>query len=218
MRAHWVQSYFHLTPILPADAATLRITGYGVDNSPAGSAPQACCAWDDGNCTYMGCNSSSLTQQTSVGPRVSHDTNALYYRVDTEPANSGSPVSVESHGYAVAVHTNGGCASDGGGENKGTRLKQAVLSQYLDNFLGGAVFVDHALVAANVTGAALSPARTVPQGVAIAPVGGTVALAGGQYLATDGNTGVINKAVTLRPVAVTLRPVPAWYGSATESH
>jgi len=202
LRAHWVQGYFHLTPLLPSDGTTLRITGCGIDNSPSGSQPGTCCGWDsNGNCTHFGCNSTSLTVQTSTGDKTDDTTNAVFYAVDTEPANSGSPVIRNSNGYAIGVHTNGGCTSSGG-ENKGTRLTQAVLSEYLDLFLGAdTVFVDHENVSTIDFGSALFPVGTLPLGVALAGSGDVVALAGGSYTAASGNTGVFTKAVTLRAVS-----------------
>ena len=202
LQAHWVQSYFHLTPLNPSDGSTLRITGCGVDNSPSGSQPGTCCATDsNGNCTHSGCNSSSLTLQTSTGAKTDDTTNAVFYAVDTEPANSGSPVIRTSTDFAIGIHTNGGCTSSGG-ENKGTRLTQATLSQFLNTFLGAnSAFVDHADVSLADIGSALSPMQTLPLGVGIAPVGGSVALAGGSYTAAAGNTGVFTKAVTLRAVS-----------------
>lgn len=197
--AHWVQGYFHLTPVLPGDGATMRVTGCGVDNSPAGASPNTCCAWDgNGNCTHMGCNSASLTLQTSTGSKTGDTANRLFYAVDTEPANSGSPVIRTATDFAVAIHTNGGCTA-GGGENSGTRLTQSVLWDWLNIFLGdNVVFVDYADVSSVELGDALTPSPTVMLGASLAPSGGTVAIAGGNYGAASGNTGTITKAITLR--------------------
>jgi hypothetical protein len=201
LRAHWVQGYFHLDPDIPSNDTTLRITGYGVDNSPAGSAPSTCCAWSNGSCIRMGCNSDSLTLQTSTGPKSSHATNSLEYAVDTEPANSGSPVIINSSDFAIGIHTNGGCTSSGGA-NTGTRLTQAVLAEYLGIFLGdNTVFVDFANVSSTDLGTALNPLPTVISGMTAAPTGGTVAIAGGSYSAASGHTGTFTKAVTLNAVS-----------------
>jgi V8-like Glu-specific endopeptidase len=201
LRAHWVQGYFHLDPDIPSNDTTLRITGYGVDNSPTGSAPSTCCAWSNGSCIRTGCNSDSLTLQTSTGPKSSHATNSLEYAVDTEPANSGSPVIVNSSDFAIGIHTNGGCTSSGGA-NSGTRLTQAVLAEYLDIFLGdNTIFVDFANVSPIDLGSALNPLPTVTSGISAAPTGGTVAIAGGTYSAASGHVGTFTKAVTLRAVS-----------------
>jgi hypothetical protein len=204
LRAHWVQGYFHLDPDIPADNTTLRITGYGVDNSPAGSAPSTCCAWSNGSCIRTGCNADSLTLQTSTGPKSDHTTNSLSYAVDTEPANSGSPVIVNSSDFAIGIHTNGGCTSTDGA-NVGTRLTQAVLSDYLNIFLGtNTVFVDFANVSSIDLGTALNPLQSVVAGMSTTPTNGTVAIAGGSYTAANGHTGTFTKAVTLQAVSGTV--------------
>ncbi len=202
-RAHWVQGYFHLSPLIPSEGSTLRLTGYGVDNTPTGSMPQQCCATNEaGNCTHTGCNSSSLTLQTSTGPLLATTANAIFHQVDSEPANSGSPIIRNSNGFAIGVHTHGGCNIPGVENNAGTRLTQAVLSTWLNNFLGpNTRFVDWANVSGTQSGTALNPARTLPTGIEIVPTGGTVALAGGSYTAASGNTGSFSKPVTLTAVS-----------------
>jgi len=198
LRAHWVQGYFHLSPSMPGNGGTLRITGYGLDNQPTGAAPSQCCNFDaDGNCTLAGCNSSSLTLQTATGPLTGTTSNAVFYRVSSQPANSGSPLIRESNDFAVGVLTHGGCTSDAATSNSGTRLTQSVMAGSLDDFLGGAVFVDYAAVSGTQNGTGLNPMRTVIAGVNQVSVGGTVLLAGGNYTAAAGNTGVISKACTI---------------------
>ena len=86
-------------------AGTIRITGYGVDTG-----------------------SSNQTQQTHTGPYSSSTSTKLYYNVDTEGGNSGSPVVDENTGYAIGVHTNGGC-SPSGGNNSGTNARVAAFWQ-----------------------------------------------------------------------------------------
>ena len=84
-----------------ADTSTLRITGYGVDDTPPGSGG--------------GRNSDNETEQTSTGPyrgqtddgiRVYHS-----YSTDSEPANSGSPMMYLSSGnyFSLGIHTLAGC-------------------------------------------------------------------------------------------------------------
>jgi hypothetical protein len=148
----------------------------------------------------MGCNAMSLTLQTSTGPKTSNSTDAVFYQVDTEPANSGSPIIRTSTDFAIGVHTNGGCFA-GGGANSGTLLTQSVIAQSLDDFMNGATFVDHTSVGGLPLGTALNPVTTVPLGIGLTPSGGTVAIAGGSYTAAAGNTGVFNSAVTLTAVS-----------------
>jgi hypothetical protein len=80
------------------NADSIRITGYGVDSSP----PE----WNQ-------------TQQTHVGPEAGSSGTTMRYRTDTEGGNSGSPVIDEATGYALGVHTHGGCTTTGG-NNSGT--------------------------------------------------------------------------------------------------
>ena len=92
------------------DNEVIRITGYGVDGpSPdygSNDSPR-----DEG----------SQTQQTESGDFYSLSGTRLNYVVDTQGANSGSPIIRENSGKAVGVHTDGGCTSTGG-YNSGTSL------------------------------------------------------------------------------------------------
>jgi hypothetical protein len=81
------------------NADSIRITGYGVDSSP----PE----WNQ-------------TQQTHVGPDVGSSGTTMRYQTDTEGGNSGSPVIDAATGYALGVHTHGGCTTSGSGNNSGT--------------------------------------------------------------------------------------------------
>jgi V8-like Glu-specific endopeptidase len=201
LRAHWVQGYLNISPLIPADGASIRITGCGVDNTPSGSAPSTCCAWNDGVCTHFGCNASSLTLQTTTGPKTSDTTNTISYATDSEPANSGSPIISVSSGFAIGVHTHGGCTASGG-SNSGTRLTQATLATWLGNFLGSDTrFLVPVTISSIQVGTALYPTRTLADGIAVTPVGGTLAIAGGSYPSGPDNIGVFTKAVTLTAVS-----------------
>ena len=77
----------------------IRITGYGVEfNDPE---------WNQ-------------IQQTHVGPNTGSSSNTMRYQTDTEGGNSGSPVIDEATGFAVGIHTHGGCSTSGTGNNSGT--------------------------------------------------------------------------------------------------
>lgn len=89
----------------------VRITGYGADrNTPVGN----------------------FAQQTHVGKILKISNNVLHYNVDTMGGNSGSSVIRESDDSIVAIHTHGGCSSNGSGSNqstyisKNTRFKNAI--------------------------------------------------------------------------------------------
>ncbi len=77
--------------------ANIRITGFGVDS---GTENQA--------------------QQTHVGPNVASTGTTMGYQTDTTGGNSGSPVIDDANGFAVGVHTHGGCSTTGSGNNSGT--------------------------------------------------------------------------------------------------
>ncbi|MEM9381832.1 MAG: trypsin-like serine protease [Planctomycetota bacterium] len=90
-------------------SATIRITGYGTDNSPP---------------------SRNQVQQTHTGPLVTNSGTTVQYRTDTTGGNSGSPVIWEENGAAVGIHTHGGCSS-GGGQNSGTSYVHPALQSAL---------------------------------------------------------------------------------------
>ncbi len=204
-RAHVEQGFFHMTARVPPADATMRVTGYGLDNTPPGSiidSDTPCCdANSDERCDYN-CNAQSRTLQTSTGRFDELSGETLEYEVDTMPANSGSPVIRESTGHAVGIHTAGGCGDTlAGDENHGTWFGDGPLGNALNDYLGSnTVFVDFANVSDLPLGLALLPAKTVAMGVGLVPNGGTVLIAAGSYTAAAGNTftaGTGNKAMTL---------------------
>ncbi len=203
-RAHAVQGFFHMTALVPPVDATMRVTGYGLDNIPAGpgGSGAACCDVDgDGDCNNN-CNATSRTQQTATGrfDQLSGDT--LEYEVDTMPANSGSPVIRDSTGLAVGIHTAGGCGSFiDGDENHGTWFGDGPLGSALNDYLGNnTVFVDSVSVSNFEFGLALQPFKSVGAASIAVPNGGTVLIAAGSYPASAGNAftaGNRNRAMTL---------------------
>ena len=82
----------------PLQGQDVRITGYGVDNTPPN--------WNQ-------------VQQTHAGPYVTFSGSLVQYRADTTGGNSGSPVINDDNGVAFGIHTHGGCNA-GGGQNSGT--------------------------------------------------------------------------------------------------
>ena len=92
---------FALAGSIPIPGTTIRITGFGIDNTPDGSRHHAC--------------------QTHTGPFVIGVGNTLNYSVDTENGNSGSAVRNNVTGQVIGIHTNGGCTSTGG-SNAGTSI------------------------------------------------------------------------------------------------
>jgi hypothetical protein len=76
---------------------SIRITGFGVDTGV-----------------------DNQTQQTHVGPNTGSTNTTMNYQTDTEGGNSGSPVIDDASGFALGVHTHGGCTTSGTGSNHGT--------------------------------------------------------------------------------------------------
>lgn len=92
----------------------IRITGFGSRSSPA---------------TY------NQVQETHAGPWMSANGTALNYQTDTTGGNSGSPIIHEPTGFAIGIHTHGGCGSTGGGNN-GTAASHPGLQGFLANAQG----------------------------------------------------------------------------------
>lgn len=81
----------------------VRITGYGADsNTPIGN----------------------FAQQTHVGRILRISNSVVHYNVDTMGGNSGSSVIRESDDSIVAIHTHGGCSSNGSGSNQSTYISK----------------------------------------------------------------------------------------------
>lgn len=195
-RAHVGRGFFRVTQLVPADGTTLRITGYGNDNTPLG--------------TTGGNNNDHRTEQTSTGPFEGETTSGAQvthsYRVDTEPANSGSPLiwRIGSVDYSIGIHTDGGCASGGAGANAGTSFNQQNLATTLNSWPAGIVrYLDTASSTVEVTGSIFRPYRNFNAAYSGTPNAGTLVLVAGAHPRTTlGNTGTWGsgqtKSITLR--------------------
>jgi hypothetical protein len=184
---------------------TLRQTGYGLDNTPAG--PGGCCLLGNNVqfCSMMNCNSSSLTEQTSTGPCTEFEDNGniawFRYEVDTTPATSGGPVIREAGGEALGINTNSGCGSGG---NWGTTFDQDTLNDSLNDFIWGpgVAYADasESCPLGFCTGTIFNPHPTIPEAVADVANGSTIVIIPGNYTAANGNVltaGADGKAMTL---------------------
>jgi V8-like Glu-specific endopeptidase len=208
-RAHVQRGFFRMSRETPANGTTIRVTGYGVDNTPAGPVANCCARDTGGNCTHPNCNSSSRTLQTSTGPfagenvttatRIEHT-----YQTDTEPANSGSPIIWNVNGFAIGIHTNGGCQSDGTGSNSGTSFENNGLEAALQSFPGANTRYLDNLTYPNSpadNGTVFQPFHNLAAAVTSVPSGGRISIVEGTYpRTTAGNTGTFgtgNKAMTL---------------------
>ncbi len=188
-RAHVKFGFIRVTRTVPPNSTTLRITGFGVDNTPTGTG-SACCSTDsNGNCTHTRCNSRNRTLQTATGTLASHTANSpdfyYTYQVDTEPANSGSPIIWEANGFAIGIHTNGGCPNDG------VSFENVALGNALQNFIGGGTrHVDTADYPGNAasTGNIFTPYNNFPAAASSVPDGGRISLVEGNYTKAK-NTG-----------------------------
>ncbi|MCP3905694.1 MAG: trypsin-like serine protease [Planctomycetes bacterium] len=106
--------FFALAPVAPpVEGQTIRITGYGSTVSPI--PPE----WNG-------------VQKTHTGNYATSSGDLVQYAVDTTGGNSGSPVIDESTGFAIGIHTHGGC-SPTGGVNNGTAIHHPDLQNALAN-------------------------------------------------------------------------------------
>jgi len=195
-RAHLRFGFFRMTRETPAAATTIRITGFGVDNTPAGPVANCCATDSGGNCTHPNCNAQSRTLQTATGPYVSETvtsaTNIFHsYQTDSEPANSGSPIIRNANGFTIGIHTHGGCTSGGAGNNDGTSFENNNLEALLQGFPGtNTKYVDVVQPpnAPAENGTIFQPFNTVTEGVSSVVSGGRIAIVEGSYTAAAGNT------------------------------
>ena len=98
---HQAQGDYYVLSLPPSfdPSQQIRITGYGTDSSPS---------------------THNQVQQTHVGPRISAGGSEMEYQTDTTGGNSGSPVIWEQTGFAVGIHTHGGCSTNSGNHGTGT--------------------------------------------------------------------------------------------------
>jgi hypothetical protein len=194
-RAHQRFGFFRMSRETPAAAETIRITGFGVDNSPAGPVAN-CCAFDSGGaCTHPNCNSQSRTLQTATGPYVSETGSGSdishTYQTDSEPANSGSPIIWNVNGFTIGIHTHGGCTSGGGGSNSGTSFENNGLENLLQSFPGANTTYADSVTYPNApaeNGTIFQPFNTVTEAVNAVVSGGRISIVEGSYTAAAGNT------------------------------
>jgi hypothetical protein len=190
-------AFFRMTDLHPQEGASIRITGYGLDNAPPGPNP-GCDVDGDGN-PNENCNAQSKTQQTASGNYVEEDDDgsAIWhvYHVDTMPGNSGGPIIWENNGLTIGIHTNSSCA-DGPG-NSGTSFERPPLELALQVFPGQNVnYVDKVTVNITQNGGIYRPFHFVTDAVNhiqtdVAP--GIISIVAGSYKESL----TINKRVTL---------------------
>lgn len=195
-RAHLRFGFFRMTREKPAAATTIRITGFGVDNTPAGPVVNCCATDSAGNCTHPNCNAQSRTLQTATGTYVGENVVgasdvAHTYQTDSEPANSGSPIIWNANGFAIGIHTHGGCTSGGGGSNSGTSFENNNLEALLQGFLGSNTRYVDVVQPPNApveNGTIFQPFNTMTEAVSSVVSGGRIAIVEGSYTRLAGNT------------------------------
>ena len=172
--AHGLHGFFRMTRELPAQLATTRVSGCGIDTTPAG--------------TTGGANAQTQTQQTATGPFDveigSGGSISLQYAVDTEPANSGSPVIWEANGFTIGIHTAGGCTASGG-SNAGTSFELDALEIAIAGVPGpvGAYLDLVKAPGGRENGSVFEPWDTLGEAVNAIPVNGLMSIVTGNYSA-----------------------------------
>jgi V8-like Glu-specific endopeptidase len=166
------RGFFRLLNTTPPNGTTLRVSGYGVDDGTANQTLQ----------THTG----PQTLRVAAGPGNADI--RFDYQVDTTRANSGSPILREGAGYAIGIHTNGGCGADamGGvtGANSGTSFEVTALQTAIQQFpVAGTRHVDGGRVStATETGHVFTPFDRISEGIADAPSGARVSIVAGLYI------------------------------------
>lgn len=186
---------------LDESPTTVRVTGFGTDNDPAGCGTGDS-LFNEDHCTQQ-THSAPFVGEYFVQNTVKHE---LRYTVDTRGGNSGSPIIVNGTTVTVGIHTFGACPASG--YNGGTGFKNDSLQAAIQIFpvfpASNVVYVDldHPVVTEN--GTIYRPYDTLSEGVTAVPSGGTVSIAAGTYSASA----TINKVMTiLAPVGtVTIGP------------
>lgn len=183
---HHEHGFFRVSDHRPNPGDLIRISGYGIDETPPG--------------TTMGENAATRTNQTSTGPFVQHIQNgadiSLWYAVDTTGANSGSPIILANFpDRTVGIHTNGDCPPDGTSANLGTSFEVDALEIAIQRVWGPrTLYVDQTLSFPQVqNGRIYQPFDTVSEGLADVQDGGVLSIVEGTYRESV----TISKPVTL---------------------
>lgn len=174
--AHLRNGFIRMTRELPSAGALFRITGCGVDETPAGSTG--------------GRNAQNQTLQTSTGGFFSESGSggtaiSVTYAVDTEPANSGSPIIWETNGFSVGIHAYGGCNANNTGVNSGTSFELDALENALAAVPGANCrYLDTVRAPGGVeAGTVFYPHDTLAEAVTATPIGGRISVVTGSYSA-----------------------------------
>jgi len=173
---------FRVTRELPPVDDTVRVTGFGTDGGTANQTNQTATG------TFEG--------EVASGADIRLD-----HRVDTMPANSGSPIIWDFMNLAIGIHTSGGCDNTATSFNVGTSFEVDELENAINDFPGNdTIYADH-LHPLRVAeeGTLFRPFATLPPAIAATPNGGIVSMYVGFYGLTSGT--VLNRPMTLQAPA-----------------
>ena len=162
---------YHLVTPPPKDTRNIRITGYGTTSPPAPL------QWNQ-------------VQKTHAGPYFSFTGTTLSYQADTTGGNSGSPVIDDLTGFAIGIHTHGGCSGSSG--NYGTGANHAGLQTYLATPKGICECLGLEFVLPNGTPELLDPAGGDAVRVEVYAQGGELPQPGTGLLHLDTGSGYID--------------------------
>ena len=200
------QAFFRMSR--DSNPTAIRVTGYGLDGpGPPGPGQPPCATCDFGNVGPR--DATSQTQQTHTGPSLGETVNSATnvqwgYGVDTQPANSGSPIIIDGTTLTVGIHTDGGCTAASTNGNRGTGFKHNGLRDAIAAFVGpNARYVDKGFVAVEPEdGTFYRPFDTVAEGVAAVPAGGIVSIVTGAYPETITVTRRMTLSAPVGPVTI----------------
>lgn len=162
---------FRMTREKPDAGNTVRVTGFGSDDTPPGSQGYR--------------NAQNFTDQTATGPYVDEGVSGQdiehEYQVDTTGGNSGSPIIWTANDLTIGIHTFGGC--DDGAGNHGTSFEVDALESALQNFRGANVMYVDSLHPRPVfeSGTIYRPFSSVQEALYDVVSGGIISIVAGTY-------------------------------------
>lgn len=112
------------------EVSRIAVNGFGVDDVPLGAPPP----FNNANQTLQGHSGELLGYKSSAKLTYLH-------KADTKVGNSGSPMIAlndagEELGYAIGIHSHGGCSPSESDGNKGTSFLNEDLANAVQEFLG----------------------------------------------------------------------------------
>ena len=165
---------FDLATPPPVSGQSIRITGYGSVTPPV-------------PLTWY------LVQKTHAGPYAWFGGTTVEYQTDTTGGNSGSPALDESTGFAIAIHTHGGCNTSGA--NVGTGINHPELQAALAAPQGVCIATVIEFTCPSGLPSVISPAGGTTVRVEVAAGGGVAPQPGTGQFHYDAGGGVVTVAM-----------------------